>query len=67
MITGAPSLTYSVQYASTIEFVSQTAAISSDVVPIRVADYGSAKKSIKHIYGHNPAHPESWSFNAVIE
>lgn len=30
-------------------------------------DYGNAKKAIKHIHGHNPAHPDSWTFGSVIQ
>lgn len=58
MITGAPSQTYSLQYAQTVEYLSAT---NTDTVPHRIVDYGDPHAIVDSISHNNPAKPDHWS------
>jgi len=59
MITGAPTTTYAVQYAWTVEYMSN---LNTDSIPHRLALDGDAAKAVSAVKSHNHANPSTWSF-----
>ncbi len=57
LITGAPSLSYLLQYAFTLELVSDS---NTDIIPLRVGPTGDSSKVLSAINAHNPADPSTW-------